>query len=113
MDTHHRYVQYTVTKQLQKDTIPNLAPHAFTVASADNLDCNQPHATVYSGDQSRSWHGTTMFSQSHTHCRTSATSKLLTMTTLSPVAILQLDRSVNYQEQMVGHCRRSADEHAH
>ena len=59
-DTHHRYVQYTVTKQLQEDKIPNLAPHAFTIASADNLDCSQPHATVYSGDQSRSWHGTTM-----------------------------------------------------
>ena len=51
-DTHHCYVQYTVTKQLQEDKIPNLAPHAFTIASADNLDCSQPHATVYSGDQS-------------------------------------------------------------
>ena len=57
---HNRYVQYTVTKQLQKDEIPYLVPNAFTIASADNLDCKQPHATVYSGDQSWSWHGTTM-----------------------------------------------------
>ena len=51
-DTHDCYVQYTVTKQLQKDEIPYLVPNAFTIASADNLDCKQPHATVYSGDQS-------------------------------------------------------------
>ena len=54
------YVQHTVTKQLQQDEIPYLVPNGFTIARADNLDFQQPQATVYSGDQSQSWHGTTM-----------------------------------------------------
>ena len=59
-DIHDRYVQYTVTKQLQQYEIPYLVPNGFTMARADNLDFQQPHPTVYSGDQSQSWHGTTM-----------------------------------------------------
>ena len=59
-DTRDRYVQYTVTKQLQQDEIPCLVPNGFIIASTDNLDFKQSHATVYSGDQPRSWHGTTM-----------------------------------------------------
>ena len=59
-DTHDSYVQYIVTKQLQQNEIPCLVSNGFTIASTDNLDFKQSHATVYSGDQSRSWHGTTM-----------------------------------------------------
>lgn len=56
-DIHDRYVQYTVTKQLQQYEIPYLVPNGFTMARADNLDFQQPHASVYSGDH---WYGTTM-----------------------------------------------------
>ena len=37
-----------------------LVEKAFTVASTDNVDFLQSSATVYSGDQHRSWHATSI-----------------------------------------------------
>ena len=37
-----------------------LVKRAFNVASADNVDFLQSNASVYAGDQHRSWHGTSI-----------------------------------------------------
>jgi len=58
-DTHDCFVAQVAEKQQQKtvwDDIPSNV-FFFTIASADILQC---HASVYCGDQKRSYHGTTL-----------------------------------------------------
>ena len=59
-DTHQRYVQYQVERKYKKGILSELEMDRFTVVSIDNIDFLQRHAFVYCGDQSRSWHGTTV-----------------------------------------------------
>ena len=59
-DTHRRYVQFKVQQKVSSGFLDDLNMDNFTVASVDNIDFLQRHSFVYCGDQSRSWHGTTM-----------------------------------------------------
>lgn len=60
IDTHRRYVQYQVQKQMEVGLLNDLDRQKFTVVTVDNIDFLQRHAMVYCGDQGRSWHGTTV-----------------------------------------------------
>lgn len=57
-DTHRRYVQYIIEKQLEVGMcMHDLDISKFTVVTIDNIDFLQRHSQVYCGDQSRGFHG--------------------------------------------------------
>ena len=57
-DTHSRYVDFVVKHTKKQQHMFNV--NDFLVASIDNIDFLRSYAAVYSGDQQRSWHGTTI-----------------------------------------------------
>ena len=58
VDTHARYCQDIVQKKRQEGNTSLLS--TFVTISVDNVGFLQSHAAVYSGDQHRSWQGTTV-----------------------------------------------------
>lgn len=52
------YVQFQVAPKMSAGVLQNLDSSLFTVTSVDNIDFLQRHFFVYSGEQGRSWHGT-------------------------------------------------------
>ena len=59
-DTHDRLFTDVDEKQKAKPVWSELSPDTFTITSTDNIDFLQSHAAVYCGDQSRSYHRTTV-----------------------------------------------------
>ena len=59
-DTLQRHVQFYIEKIRKQGILSELDLEKFTIVSIDNIDFLQRHASVYCGDQSRSWHGTTV-----------------------------------------------------
>lgn len=60
LETYRHHVQYRIQNRLQHGVTSNFQKDAFTVVSMDNIDFLQSSAIIYCGDQSRSWHGTTV-----------------------------------------------------
>ena len=57
---YDRFVTAQALKQRENSVWGELSQHVFTVVTADNFDILQTHAAVYCGDQSRSYHATTI-----------------------------------------------------
>ena len=60
LDTANRLCTDMVIKRQQKGIVRELNPKALAIASIDNIDILQPHATVSTTDAIRSWHGTSV-----------------------------------------------------
>ena len=59
-DTLQRHIESVSVYRLQKGLTHELNLNALAIVSVDNIDFLQSNAFVYSGDVSRSWHGTTI-----------------------------------------------------
>ena len=59
-DTHDRLVTSVAEQEKGKNLWDDLCRDTFIVNTIDNCDFGQRHAAVYCGDQSRSYHGTTV-----------------------------------------------------
>ena len=59
-DTLARSIQYRVQEREQRGAEQECSPNSFTVISADNIDFLHSYARVFYGNQTRSWHGTTV-----------------------------------------------------
>ena len=48
------------TQRKSDGLLKDLDSSTFTIATTDNIDFLQSHASVYAGSQYRSWHGTSV-----------------------------------------------------
>ena len=60
LDTLSRFIQYKADSSKCNNKPRYLNPESFTVVSADNIDFMHSFARVYCGQQTSSWHGTTV-----------------------------------------------------
>ena len=67
VDTLKRVIHSVSLDRKNAGTRSLLVEKAFTVASTDNVDFLQSNASVYSGDQHRSWHATSIQLVQHGH----------------------------------------------
>ena len=82
-------MQFYIERKRKQGILSELNMERFTVVSVDNIDFLQRHAFVYCGDQSRSWHGTTvqavqplgMHAGDNRHCTLSLQRKSTTTST--------------------------------
>ena len=56
-ETPDRHITKVSAQCKVKGLLKDLDSHTFTVATTDNIDFLQSDASVYVGNQSRSWHG--------------------------------------------------------
>ena len=59
-ETLDRHIVRVSAQRKQEGLLKRLDGRCFTVATTDNINFLQSHASVYSGSQHRSWHGTTV-----------------------------------------------------
>ena len=59
-DTLNRHMCTVSLERKAKGLLKDINCSAFTIATADNIDFLQSHASVYAGSQHRSWHGTSV-----------------------------------------------------
>ena len=59
-DTLQRHIESVSIYRLQKGLTHELNLNALAILSVDNIDFLQSYAFLYTGDVSRSWHGTTI-----------------------------------------------------
>ena len=59
-ETLDRHIMKVSIQRKMDGLLKDLDTSTFTVATTDNIDFLQSHASVYSGSQYRSWHGTSV-----------------------------------------------------
>ena len=60
LDSLNRHMCAVALQRKAKGLLRDINSRAFTIASMDNIDFLQSHASVYAGTQHRSWHGTSI-----------------------------------------------------
>ena len=59
-ETLDRRITRVSAQCMQEGLLKDVKRKTFTIATTDNIDFLQSHASVYSGSQHRSWHGTSV-----------------------------------------------------
>ena len=59
-DTLLRHIQQKVQESVSKGILQGLDPQILTLFTVDNIDFLHSHAQVFAGNQTLSWHGTTI-----------------------------------------------------